>query len=87
MSCILFVIAVIFIVFLSPPSLPLDLVPADDVAVYDYVADDQVPFAEQPGKQNPLEHNISPIPFSLVLALEMPCYYSIAPIPMHSLIL
>ena len=46
--------------FFSPPSLPLDLVPADDVAEYDDVADDQVPFAEQPGKQNLLEHNISP---------------------------
>ena len=59
MSCILIAIAVIFIVS-SPPSLSLDLVPADDVAEYDYVADDQVPFAEQPGKQNLLEHNISP---------------------------
>ena len=86
MSRILFAIAVIFIVS-SPPSLSVDLVPAEDSAGYDYVIDDQVPFAEQPGKQNPLEHNISPILFSLVLALEMPCYYSIAPIPMHSLIL
>ena len=79
-------ITVIFIVS-SPPSLSVDLVPADDVAEYDYVTDDQVPFAEQPGKQNPLEHNISPNSFPLVLALEMPCYYSVAPIPMHSLIL
>ena len=59
MSCILFAIAVIFIVS-SPPSLTVDLVPTDDSAGYDYVTDDQVPYAEQPGKQNPLEHNISP---------------------------
>ena len=86
MSRVLFAIAMIFIVS-SPPSLLVDLVPADDSAGYDYSVDDQVPFAEQPGKQNPLEHNISPNSFSLVLALEMPCYYSVAPIPMHSLIL
>ena len=74
MHCVAF--AVIFIVS-SPPSPSLDLVPADDVSEYDYVADDQVFSAEQPGKQNLLEHDISPNSFSLVLALEMPCYYSV----------
>ena len=59
MSCIVLHFSVIFIVS-SPPSPSLDLVPAADVAEYDYVADDQVPFAEQPGKQNPLDHHISP---------------------------
>ena len=86
MSCILFAIAVIFIVS-SPPSLSVDLVPTDDSVGYDYVTDDQVPFAEQPGKQTPLSIIYRPTLFSLILALEMPCYYSIAPIPMHSLIL
>ena len=86
MSCIVLHFAVIFIVS-SPPSPSLDLVPADDVAEYDYVADDQVFSAEQPGKQTPLIIIYRPTLFSLILALEMPCYYSIAPIPMHSLIL
>jgi len=77
MSCIVLHFAVIFFVS-SPPSLSLDLVPADDVAEYDYVADDHVFSAEQPGKQNLLEHDISPSSFSLVLALEMPCYCSVS---------
>ena len=73
MSCIVLHFAVIFIVS-PPPFLPLDLVPADDVAVYDYVADDQAPSAEQPGKQNPFDHHILPTLLSLILALELPCY-------------
>ena len=75
MSCIDVAFCHVFIVS-SPPSLSVDLVSADDVAVYDYVADDQAPSAEQPGKQNPFDHHISPTLFSLILALEMPCYYS-----------
>ena len=75
MSCIVLHIAMIFIVS-PPPSLSLDLVPADDFAGYDYVADDQVPFAEQPGKQTPLSIIYRPTLFSLILALEMPCYCS-----------
>ena len=86
MSCILFAIAMIFIVS-SPPSLPVDLVPADDSVGYDYSVDDQVPFAEQPASKTPLSIIYRPTLFSLILALEMPCYYSIAPISMHSLIL
>ena len=68
----------IFIVSSPPLSLLVDLVPADDVAEYDYVADDQVFSAEQPGKQTPLSIIYRPTLFSLVLALEMPCYYSIS---------
>ena len=62
----------------SSPFLSLALESADDVAVYDYVADDQAPSAEQPGKQNPFDHHISPTLLSLILALEMPCYCSIS---------
>ena len=71
MPCIPVAFCHVFIVS-SPPSLSIDL----DVAEYDYVAADQVLSAEQPGKQNPLEHNISPTLFFLILALEMPCYCS-----------
>ena len=75
MSCIVLHF-VMYLLFLLPLSLSIDLVSADDVAVYDYVADDQAPSAEQPGKQNPLDLHISPTLFSLIIALEMPCYYS-----------
>ncbi|MGD7651460.1 hypothetical protein, partial [Ralstonia pseudosolanacearum] len=45
----------------------------DAAAEYDYVTDDpSSPSAELPGKQNPLDHHISPILFFLMLALEMP---------------
>ena len=73
MHCVAF--CHVFIVS-SPLSLSLALESADDVAVYDYVADDQAPSAKQPGKQNHFDHHISPTLFSLVLALEMPCYCS-----------
>ena len=75
MSCIDVAFCHVFIVS-SPPSLSLALESADDVAVYDYVADDQAPSAEQPGKQNPFDHHISPTLLSLILALELPCYCS-----------
>ena len=61
MSCILIAFAVNLFVS-SPPSLPIDLVPADAAAAdFDYVPADQLPvdpsFAtEQPGKQTPLTH-------------------------------
>ena len=60
MSCILIAFAVYLFVS-SPPSLPIDLVPADAAATdYDYVPADQQLVdpsfaAEQPGKQTPLD--------------------------------
>ena len=53
MSCIVLHF-VMYLLFLLSLSLSIDLVSADDVAVYDYVAEDPAPSAEQPGKQNPL---------------------------------
>ena len=76
MSCIPVALSPCIYCFFSPFSLLLDLVPANDVAVYDYVADDQAPSAEQPGKQNPFDHHISPTLLSLILALELPYYCS-----------
>ena len=61
-----FLIAV-YLLFLLPPSLSIAPETADDTVVYDDVADDQAPSAELPGKQNPLDHQISPIPLSLML--------------------
>ena len=65
-------ILAVYLLFLPPLSLPIAPDVADDAAVFDDAADDQTPSAEQPGKQNPLDHHISPILFSLMLALEMP---------------
>ena len=81
-------IIVVYLLFLPPPSLPIDP-ETDAVPVIDYVADDPSSFsAVLPGKQNPLDHKISPIPFSLMLALELPLLlFPIAPILMHSLML
>ena len=82
-------IIAVYLLFLPPPSLPIAPETANNTAVYDDIADDQTPSAELPGKQNPLDHKISPIPFSLMLALELPplLLFPIAPILMHSLLL
>jgi hypothetical protein len=58
LCCILFAL---YLLFLPPPSLSIDPETADDTAKYDYVVDDHTPSAELPGKQNPLDHQISPI--------------------------
>ena len=72
----------------SPPSLPLALESADDIAVYDYVADDQAPSAEQPGKQNPpWSSDITHLLLSYACIRIAPATVPIAPNPMHSLIL
>ena len=86
-SCISVAIFAVYLLFPPPFSLPID--PDTDAAsVIDYVIDDPSFSAELPGKQNPLDHQISPIPFSLMLALELsPSTVPIAPNPMHSLIL
>ena len=61
MTCMLIAFAMYLFVS-SPPSLPIDLVPADTAAAdFDYVPADQQLVdpafaAEQPGKQTPLTH-------------------------------
>ena len=81
-----------FAVYLSvsPPS-SLSVEPDTDVApetdaapVIGYTPDDQAFTAELPGKQPPLNMPISPILFSLMLALELLLLSGI-PILMHSL--
>ena len=62
----------LYLLFLSPPSLSIDTETADDVVVYDKVIDEPSLLTELLGKRNPLDHQISPIPFSLILALELP---------------
>ena len=69
LCCILFAL---YLLFLPPPSLPIDPETADDTAEYDYVDDDQTPSAELPGKQSPLTHAIKSYSLSLLLALELP---------------
>ena len=65
-------IVVLNLLFLPPPSLPLDAETDADAAGFDYTpdelpTDDQPLFAELPGKQNPLDHpDIAPS-FSLSL--------------------
>ena len=59
-----------YLLFLPPPSLPIDPETADDTTEYDYVVDDQTPSAELPGKQNPLDHPDIAYSFYLILALE-----------------
>ena len=60
-----------YLLFLPPPSLPIDPETADDTAEYDYVVDDQTPSAELPGKQNPVNHPDIAYSSSLLLALEL----------------
>ena len=75
----------------SPPSLSLDLVPADaDAPECDYApefdqpSDDPAFAAEQPGKQTPLTHAYITHSFSLLLALAIAATL-LYPILMHSL--
>ena len=62
-SCII----AMYLLFLPPPSLTIAPETADDAAEYDYDVDDLTPSAELPGKQKPLDHQISPIPSPLCL--------------------
>ena len=71
MSCIPVALFAVYLLFLPPPSLPIDPETADDTAEYDYDVDDQTPSAELPGKQNPLDHPDITYSFSLLLALEL----------------
>ena len=71
MSCICAALFVMYLLFLPPPSLPIDPETADDTAEYDYVVDDQTPSAKLPGKQNPLDHPDFAHSSSLMLALEL----------------
>ena len=71
MTCICAALSAVYLLFLPPPSLPIDPETADDTAEYDYVIDDQTPSAELPGKQNPLDHPDIAYSFSLMLALEL----------------
>jgi hypothetical protein len=70
MSCIPVAFVAVYLLFLPPPSLPLDPETTDDTVEYDYVVDDQTPSAELPGKQPPLTHAYITYSFSLLLALE-----------------
>ena len=84
MSCIL-IAFVVYLFVSSPPSLSVDLVPADTAAAdFDYVPVDQLVdpsfVAEQPGKQTPLTHAfvtyiLSPSCFALVIAAIVLSYY------------
>ena len=73
-------ICLLLFIVSSPLFSPVD--PETDAApVIDYVPDDPAPFsAEQPGKQNPLNHSNTAYSFSPMLALEfatvIDCSYS-----------
>jgi hypothetical protein len=71
MSCIPVALFAVYLLFLPPPSLPIDSETADYTAEYDNVVDDQTPSAELPGKQNPLDHPDIAYSFPLLLALEL----------------
>ena len=64
------------LLFLPPPSLPIDAETAADAAEYDYApneqpSDDQPLSAELPGKQPPLTHAYITYSLFLLLALEI----------------
>jgi hypothetical protein len=71
--CLLFIVS-------SPPSSSIDPETTVDTPVIDYIDDDPSFSPEQQGKQTPLIILISPIPFSLMLALDfftvLDCTYS-----------
>ena len=71
MSSIPVALFAMYLLFLPPPSLPIDPETADDTAKYDYDVNDQTPSAELPGKQNPLDHPDIAHSFSLMHALEL----------------
>ena len=50
---------------------PVDSETAADATVIDYIVEDSFSSAEQPGKQNPLDHPDITYSFSLMLALEL----------------
>ena len=71
MSCLPVALFAMYLLFLPPPSLPIDPETADDPPEYNYVVNDPSNFsAELPGKQNPLEHSYIAYSFSLMLALD-----------------
>ena len=91
MSCIPVALFAMYLLFLPPPSLPIDAETAADVAEYDYAPDKQPSdgqplSAELPGKQPPLTHSYITYSFSLLLALEI-AIVLFYPILMHSLFL
>ena len=71
MSCISVAFVAVYLLFLPPPSLSIDLETTDGNAEYDYVVDDQTPSTELPSKQKPLDHPDIAYSFSLLLALEL----------------
>ena len=71
MPCIVIAFVAVYLLFLPPPSLPIDPETADAAAEYDYAPEDQPLSAELPGKQNPLDHPDIAHSFSLMLALEL----------------
>ena len=81
------------LLYLPPPSLPIDAETAVDAAEYDYApneepSDDQPLSVELPGKQSPLDHPDIAYSFPLVLALDLAIVDDpVDPIMMHSLLL
>ena len=76
MSCIAVAFIAVNLLFLPPPSLPIDVETDAVAAESDYTPDeqptgDQPLSAELPGKQTPLTHAYITYSFSLLLALEI----------------
>ena len=72
MSCSVLQMIAVYLSVSSPSSLSVD--PGTDVATEDCYTDDPTFAAEQPGKQNLLEHFNIAYSFPLVLALELLLY-------------
>ena len=70
---VMLLFALLFIVFTLRYFFPVDPETAADPPVIDYIDDDPSFLPEQPGKPPPppLDHQISPILFSVTLALEL----------------
>ena len=68
MSCIVMHLFALYLLFL-PPLLSLDTETNTAATQYDYGVDDPSLLPEKPGKP-PLDHQISPTLFSILLALE-----------------
>ena len=79
MSYITVAFVAVNLLFLPPPSLPIDAETTADAAKYDYTpneqpSDDQPLSTELPGKQNSLDHPYIAHSASLLLALVLLLY-------------
>ena len=61
MSCNCVALFAMYLLFLPPPSLPIDTKTADDTTEYDYVVDDQTLQLSFQASKTPLIIQISPI--------------------------